>query len=102
MLVRKFSRGRAVLRCVFILVDSRHGLKETDRDVMGLLDTAAVSYRIVLTKVDEARAGELEKTAAAVRSELTKHPAAYPDVILTSAHKGDGIDVLREAIYRLI
>lgn len=101
-LVRKFLRGRQTLRCVFILVDSRHGFKDTDRDVMKLLDTAAVSYRIVLTKGDEAKASELAKTAESVTAELTKHPAAFPDIILTSAHKGDGIDDLRASIYRLI
>lgn len=101
-LVRDYLRGRSTLRCVFVLVDARHGLKDTDRNVMKLLDEAAVSYRIILTKVDEASKAEVEKTLAAVKSMLLKNPAAFPDVLATSAFEGTGIPELRAAVYNLI
>ncbi len=101
-LVRSYLRGRSTLRCVFVLVDARHGLKETDRDVMKLLDEAAVSYRIILTKADEASAVDTEKTTQAVKAALLKNPAAFPDVLATSAHQGMGIPELRAAIAGLV
>ena len=101
-LIRAYLRGRATLRCVFILVDSRHGLKDSDRDVMKLLDEAAVAYRIILTKTDEASAAESAKTQNDVREELKNHPAAWPDVLATSGHKGAGIPELRATLYSLI
>lgn len=100
-LVKNYLQGRATLARVYLLVDSRHGLKAVDESYMTLLDTAAVSYQVVLTKVDKLRSSEVgplvEKTAA----RLANRPAAYPLVLATSAEKGDGMDALREAIAEL-
>jgi GTP-binding protein len=101
-LVRSYLRGRANLRCVFVLVDARHGMKDSDRDVMALLDEAAVSYRIILTKADEAKAVDLAKTQDQVKAELLKHPAAYPDVLMTSGHDGTGIPELRAVLLGMV
>ncbi|QZH76055.1 MAG: YihA family ribosome biogenesis GTP-binding protein [Erythrobacter sp.] len=97
-LVRTFLRGRVVLKRTMVLVDSRHGLKESDRDMMAMLDQSAVGYRLVLTKADKIKASELEETTAKVVEEARKHPAAYPQVHVTSAEKGMGLDELRAAI----
>ena len=94
-LVRSYLRGRQVLARNLVLVDSRHGLKDVDREMMKMLDEAAVGYRIVLTKTDKIKASELEKTAAKVAEEARKHPAAYPKLHLTSSEKGMGIAELR-------
>ncbi len=97
-LVRSYLRGRVVLSRTLVLVDSRHGLKDVDRDMMTMLDEAAVGYRVVLTKTDKIKASELEKTAAKVAEEARKHPAAYPELHLTSSEKGMGIAALRAAV----
>ncbi len=97
-LVRTFLRGRVPLRRTMVLVDSRHGLKESDRDMMTMLDEAAVGYRIVLTKADKIKASALEKVTAKVAEEARKHPAAYPHIHVTSAEKGMGLDELRAAL----
>jgi len=97
-LVRTYLKGRPVLARTLVLVDSRHGLKDVDREMMKMLDETAVSYRIVLTKADKIKASELEKTAAAVAQEAAKHPAAFPDMHITSAEKGMGIAALRAAV----
>ena len=101
-LIRSYLRGRANLRCVFILIDARHGVKESDQDVMKMLDEAAVSYRIILTKADEASVGDQKAAQDTIMDLLKKNPAAFPDVIVTSAHKGDGIPDLRAAIATMI
>lgn len=101
-LVRSYLKGRSSLRCVFILVDSRHGLKQADRDVMALLDESAVSYRIVLTKTDETTPENLRKTQEDLKVVLMKSPAAFPESLVTSAHDGTGIPVLRAVIASLI
>ncbi len=101
-LVRSYLRGRANLRCVFVLIDARHGMRDSDRDVMHLLNEAAVSYRLVLTKTDEVQPDDLKQTIDQVRVELAKNPAAYPDVTTTSGHQGDGIPDLRAIILGLI
>lgn len=97
-LVNDYLRGRAVLKRTHVLVDSRHGLKEVDTALLDMLDEAAVSYRIVLTKTDKVKASELaavtEQTAQAIR----KRPAAHPDIIATSSEKGMGIPQLRAAV----
>lgn len=98
-LIRTFLRGRASLRCVFILIDSRHGIKDLDRDVMKLLDEAAVSYRIVLTKCDQISESELSVMVERTEAEIKKRPAAFPGVVATSAEKGTGIPDLRTIIY---
>ena len=97
-LVRNYLRGRQVLARTLVLVDSRHGLKDVDREMMTMLDEAAVGYRIVLTKADKVKASELDKTASKVAEEARKHPAAYPELHLTSAEKGMGIAALRAAV----
>jgi GTP-binding protein len=97
-LVRNYLRGRQVLARTLVLVDSRHGLKDVDREMMTMLDEAAVGYRVVLTKTDKVKASELEKTAAKVAEEARRHPAAYPELHLTSSEKGMGIDALRAAV----
>ncbi len=97
-LIFAYLRGRPTLRCVFILVDSRHGLKPTDIELMEMLDSSAVSYRIVLTKVDKVKAQDLEKTVDKVLLTLKNHAAAYPDITYTSSVKGDGIPELRAII----
>ncbi|MGB3805968.1 MAG: ribosome biogenesis GTP-binding protein YihA/YsxC [Erythrobacter sp.] len=99
-LVKTYLRGRQVLARTLVLVDSRHGLKESDREMMTMLDEAAVGYRIVLTKTDKVKASALEKTAAAIADEARKHPAAFPELHLTSSEKGMGIAALRAAIVR--
>ncbi|WP_128891141.1 ribosome biogenesis GTP-binding protein YihA/YsxC [Erythrobacter sp. HKB08] len=99
-LVKTYLRGRPVLHRTLVLVDSRHGLKDVDREMMKMLDEAAVGYRIVLTKTDKIKASDLEKVAAATAEEAKKHPAAYPELHLTSAEKGMGIEELRAAVLR--
>ena len=101
-LIRDFLRGRANLARVYVLVDARHGLKSADRDVLDLLDEAAVSYEIVLTKADAVKAGELAATLVAVGAEVRQRPAAFPDVLATSARDGGGLAELRAAVARLL
>lgn len=97
-LVKSYLRGRQVLARNLVLIDSRHGLKEVDREMMKMLDEAAVGYRIVLTKTDKIKASELERVANAVADEAKKHVAAFPELHLTSSEKGMGIAALRAAV----
>ena len=97
-LINDFLRGRAVLKRALVLVDSRHGLKDVDRDIMKMLDDAAVSYHIVLTKADKIKPTELASRLDQIRIEAGKHPAAHPLIIPTSSETGDGIAELRTAI----
>ncbi len=97
-LVRDFLRGRVVLKRTLLLIDSRHGVKPVDAEMMQLLDEAAVGYRVVLTKADKIKASELDAVLASVQVEARKHSAAYPEVLVTSAEKGMGIDDLRTAV----
>ena len=101
-LARDYLRGRASLVRVFVLVDGRHGLKESDHETMRALDAAAVSYAVVLTKGDEVKAADRSATIAATLEGLRKHGAAYPEVMLTSARAGEGVAELRAHIARLI
>jgi len=101
-LVLDYLRGRANLARVYVLIDARHGLKNTDTPVLDKLDRAAVSYQIILTKGDELTPAEREARLADVRAALAKRPASHPDVILTSSRDGLGIAELRGAIARLI
>ena len=98
-LVFAYLRGRSTLERVFVLIDARHGLKKTDAPALDLLDKAAVSYRVVLTKADKMKPGALERTREAVLEGIRKRPAAFPEVIATSSEKGAGIDELRAAIW---
>ncbi len=97
-LVRDFLRGRVVLKRTLLLIDSRHGVKPVDAEMMQLLDEAAVGYRVVLTKADKIKASELEAVLASVQAEARKHQAAYPEVLVTSAETGMGIAELRTAV----
>ena len=97
-LVRDYLRGRVQLKRTLLLVDARHGVKAVDAEMMKMLDEAAVGYRIVLTKGDKIKASELEAVHAATLAEARKHPAAYPEVHVTSSEKGLGIEALRAAV----
>ena len=100
-LQRLYLRGRASLRRVLLLIDARHGLKPADAPVMQALDAAAVSYQIVLTKIDKVAASVLQKTLEATAARLRTHVAAHPVIHLTSAHKGSGIASLRAVLAAL-
>jgi GTP-binding protein len=97
-LVNDFLRGRAVLRRAFVLVDSRHGLKPVDVEIMDMLDTAAVNYQLVMTKADKIKPTDLAKTVERTTGEAAKHAAAHPHLIATSSETGLGIAELRTAI----
>ena len=101
-LINDFLRGRQVLKRTLVLIDSRHGVKPVDLEVMEMLDLAAVSYRLVLTKADKIKASALEAVTASVQAEARKHPAAHPDIIATSSEKGMGIAELRAAVIEAI
>lgn len=100
-LVRDYLRGRAALKRVVLLIDARHGLKPHDKEVMDALDTAAVNYQIVLTKADKLKPTEVDEVLAETRAAIAKRPAAHPEVIVTSAEKGAGIEQLRAEIAAL-
>ena len=97
-LVNDYLRGRQALSRALLLVDSRHGLKDVDRDVMQMLNDAAVNYHLVLTKADKVKASELAATLEKTRAEAARHPAAHPHILVTSSAKGGGVDELREAV----
>jgi GTP-binding protein len=101
-LIHAFLLGRANLARVYLLVDARHGLKANDNAVLETLDKAAVNYQVVLTKIDEVKAAGLASLMGATEAALAEHPAAFPEVLPTSARAGDGIAELRAAIARLI
>lgn len=100
-LIFEYLRGRPNLRAVLILIDSRHGLKESDIHLMKLLDKAAVNYRIVLTKADKTGAKSLGDMRGKIETVLTKHPAAHPLVLASSSESGAGLEELRAAIIAL-
>lgn len=97
-LVREFLRGRVVLKRTLLLVDSRHGIKPPDLEMMKMLDESAVGYRVVLTKADKVKASELAAVLAKVEAEARKHSAAFPEISVTSSEKGMGIEELRAAV----
>jgi GTP-binding protein len=101
-LINDFLRGRQVLKRALVLVDARHGLKDVDRDIMKMLDDAAVSYHLVLTKADKIKPTELAATIEAIRAEASRHPAAHPLILPTSSETGDGIAELRTAIMEAV
>src|SRR5690606_37230403 len=101
-LIHAYLAGRASLARVYLLIDSRHGLKDIDAEVMSTLDRAAVSYQIVLTKTDQIGRGDLSACIDEVRAALAQHPAAYPEVLATSSRTGAGMPELRAAIVRLL
>jgi GTP-binding protein len=101
-LVRDYLRGRPTLLRVFLLVDARHGLKSTDLAVMDLMDQAAVSYQVVLTKIDKIKPPELAELLTTTGATLKKHPAAFPSLLTTSARTGAGMPELRAQIAQLL
>jgi GTP-binding protein len=101
-LINDYLRGRQVLARAFVLIDSRHGIKPVDNDIMDMLDAAAVSYRVVMTKADKIKATELEAVATRTAETIRKRAAAHPDLILTSSEKGMGIPELRAAVLEAI
>lgn len=100
--LRAYLAGRRTLLRVFLLVDARHGLKPVDDEIMALLDGAAVSYQVLLTKVDKISKTDLEKVAERTQKALAKHPAAFPQIILTSSEKAFGFEELRGTIAQLL
>ncbi|MGH6615959.1 ribosome biogenesis GTP-binding protein YihA/YsxC [Sphingomonas sp.] len=101
-LVNDFLRGRQELKRALVLIDARHGIKDVDREIMEMLDKAAVSYRLVLTKADKIKPTELAEVSARTAAEARKRPAAHPDVLETSSETGFGIPELRAAVIEAI
>lgn len=97
-LLKAYLSGRQTLRRAFVLIDARHGVKAVDEEILTLLDQSAVTFQAVLTKTDKVKAAELDKVLKQVRTALSAHPAAYPELVLTSSEKGDGIATLRAII----
>ncbi|MET3560747.1 GTP-binding protein [Bartonella japonica] len=101
-LIFSYLRGRTTLKRVYVLIDSRHGIKKNDSDVLDLLDKAAVSYQIVFTKSDKIKSNTLEKLIKTTKIQLLKRPAAYPELLVTSSEKALGLEQLRAAILQTI
>ena len=100
-LMKTYLSGRATLRRAFLLIDHRHGAKPVDEEIMTLLDSAAVPFQAVMTKADKVKQGDRDRTMDQLRGTLALHPAAYPEIVVTSSEKGDGIDTLRAVISTL-
>lgn len=100
-LLKQYLSGRQTLRRAFVLIDTRHGVKSVDEDILTLLDRSAVPYQAVLTKADKVSATERDATIEQVKAALARHPAAYPELVVTSSEKGDGIETLRAIIATL-
>jgi GTP-binding protein len=101
-LLKQYLSGRQTLRRAFVLIDSRHGIKAVDEEILTLLDQSAVTFQVVLTKKDKISDAHLQETLAQVRAALAKHPAAFPELIVTSSEKGEGIPTLRATIAGLV
>ncbi|MBD3625071.1 MAG: YihA family ribosome biogenesis GTP-binding protein, partial [Rhodobacteraceae bacterium] len=101
-LLKDYLSGRANLRRAFLLIDSRHGIKAVDEEIMQLLSVAAVPFQVVMTKADKPKAADLDASLAATRKKLAKYAAAYPEIILTSSETGAGLDTLRAAIATMV
>jgi len=101
-LIYNFLQGRATLARVYVLIDSRHGVKDVDLDVLKSLDRSAVSYQIVLTKADQVKKTELDKVMEETQATLRKHPAAFPEILVTSSRDNEGMVELRAAMMRLL
>jgi GTP-binding protein len=100
-LLKQYLAGRQTLRRAFVLIDARHGIKAVDAEILTLLDRSAVTFQVVLTKVDKISRAEREAVIAQVKGALAKHPAAYPEIVVTSSEKGEGIETLRAIIATL-
>ena len=101
-LLKQYLSGRQSLRRAFVLIDMRHGIKSVDEEILSLLDSSAVTFQCILTKADKVKEAAREATLAQVRAALSKHPAAFPELILTSSEKGWGIETLRTTIATLV
>ena len=101
-LLKSFLAGRQTLRRAFVLIDARHGIKAVDDEIMVLLDRSAVAFQTVLTKTDKISKVELAAVIEQVKGALAKHPAAYPELVVTSSEKGEGIETLRAIIATLV
>ena len=101
-LLKQYLSGRQTLRRAFVLIDARHGVKKVDEEIMSLLDSAAVTFQCVLTKADKVKAADRARVLEQTRTALSKHPAAFPELVLTSSEKGDGIPTLRAIIATLV
>ncbi|TNF20988.1 MAG: YihA family ribosome biogenesis GTP-binding protein [Rhodobacteraceae bacterium] len=101
-LLKQYLSGRQSLRRAFVLIDARHGVKKVDEEILTLLDKSAVTFQCVLTKADKVKAEEREKVLAQVRGRLSAHPAAFPEIVVTSSEKGDGIETLRAIVATLV
>lgn len=101
-LLKQYLSGRQNLRRAFVLIDARHGIKKVDEEIMSLLDSAAVTFQCVLTKTDKVKLKDRDRVLQQVREKLSAHPAAFPEIVLTSSEKGDGIATLRAIIATLI
>ncbi|MBB1490520.1 MULTISPECIES: ribosome biogenesis GTP-binding protein YihA/YsxC [unclassified Paracoccus (in: a-proteobacteria)] len=97
-LLKQYLAGRPNLRRAFALIDARHGIKPVDHEIMTLLDRSAVPFQVVVTKADKIGRGTMEQTLGQIEAELQKHPAAYPELVVTSSEKGEGIPTLRAII----
>lgn len=97
-LLKSYLAGRPTLRRAFVLIDARHGIKSVDQEILQLLDKSAVTFQVVVTKIDKVKLSDLEATLLQVRAALQKHPAAFPEIVLTSSEKGIGIETLRSII----
>ena len=100
-LLKNYLSGRPNLRRAFVLIDSRHGIKPVDEEIMQLMNRSALTFQVVLTKADKIKDHERDRVLEQVRGKLAKHPAAFPELILTSSEKGDGIATLRAVIASL-
>jgi len=101
-MLRLYLKGRVQLKRVFLLIDSRHGLKANDVEIMDMLDEAAVSYQVVLTKIDKIKPPAVQKRLQEVQDSAPKHPALYPEVLVSSSEKNAGLDDVRRAIARVL
>jgi GTP-binding protein len=101
-LLKQYLSGRQSLRRAFVLIDCRHGVKAVDEKILTLLDSSAVTFQVILTKADKVKETEREKIISQVREALSSHPAAFPELILTSSEKGWGIETLRSVIASLV
>lgn len=101
-LLKQYLQGRQTLRRAFVLIDTRHGVKAVDEEILTMLDKSAVTFQVVMTKADKVNQATREANIAQVRGALARHPAAFPEIIVTSSEKGDGIETLRAVIATLV
>lgn len=101
-LLKQYLAGRQTLRRAFVLIDARHGIKAVDEEILSLMDSSALTFQIVLTKTDKIKVSERDAVLEQVRGAMAKHPAAFPEIIMTSSEKGEGIATLRATIATLV